>query len=54
MDLGDLLAESLDEAESRIECWLDVVAMVVTGSDGIGKKGRIGRKCDSRHSESAG
>ena len=52
MDLGDLLTKGLDEAESRIERWLDVVAMVVTRSDGIGKEGRIGRKCDSRRGES--
>ena len=46
--------KGLDEAKSRIECWLDVVAMVVTRSDGIGKEGRIGRKCDSGRGESAG
>ena len=54
MDSGDLLAKGLDEAESGIELWLDVVAMVVTGSDGIRKEGHIGRKCDSGRSESAG
>ena len=53
MDLGDLLVKGLDETESRIKLWLDIVAMVVTGSDGIGKEGRIGRKCDSGHGESA-
>ena len=46
--------KGLDEAESRIKCWLDVEAMVVTGSDGIGEEGRIGRKCDRGHGESAG
>ena len=46
--------KGLDEAESRIECWLDVVAMVVMGSDSIGKEGRIGRKCDSGRGKSAG
>ena len=54
MDSGDLLAKGLDETESRIKLWLDVAAMVVTGSDGIGKEGRIGRKCDSGRGESAG
>ena len=54
MDSGDLLAKGLDEAESRIELWLDVAAMVVTGSDGFRKEGRIGRKCDSGRGESAG
>ena len=54
MDSGDLLAKGLDEAKSRIERWLDVVTMVVTRSDGIGKEGHIGRKCDSRCGESAG
>ena len=52
MDSGDLLTKGLDEAKSRIELWLDVVAMVVTGSDGIGKEGHIGRKCDSGRGES--
>ena len=53
MDLGDLLAKGLDETESRIELWLDVVAMVVTGSDVFGKEGRIRRKCDSGRGKSA-
>ena len=54
MDSGDLLAKGLDKTELRIERWLDIVAMVVMGSDGIGKGGRIGRECDSRRGKSAG
>ena len=53
MDLGDLLAKGLDEAKSRIEHWLDIVAMVVTRDDCIRKEGRMRRKCDSGLGESA-
>ena len=54
MDLRDLLAKGLDETESRIKLWLDIVVMVVTGSDVFRKESHIRRKCDSRHGESAG
>jgi hypothetical protein len=54
MDSGDLLAKGLDETESRIKLGLDVVAVVVTGSDSIGKGSRVGRQCDSGRGERAG
>ena len=54
MDSRDLLTKGLDETELRIKLGLDVVAVVVTGSDSIGKEGRVGRKCDSGRGERAG
>ena len=46
--------KGLDKTKSRIEHWLDVVAMVVTRGDCIGKEGCMRRKCDSGLGESAG
>ena len=54
MDSRYLLTKGLDETESRIKLGLDLVSVVVMGSDSIGKEGRIGRKCDSGRGESAG
>ena len=46
--------ECLDKTEARVESWLDVVAVVASGSDHVRKRSHVRGGSDSRLSEHAG